>query len=194
MKGDIFLVKLGSGKIVPALCLKVYSQYYLFCQIRSASREDIANYHNSKRNDKPIYKKTNKNHINRKKENELIYIAQPNGLKSESVVIISKQLKVDTGNILKRIAQVNEKIVLECLNLLKKVDRKNRLHQELHLLKSKIKYAQFNNEKYTDYERRVDEIISELGFQVKKPEIKKDYHNYREVPNKGFIKIYLGGR
>jgi hypothetical protein len=194
MKGDIFLVKLGSGKVVPALCLKVYSHYYLFCQIRSASREDIINYHNSKRNGKPNSKKPYKNHINRKQDTELIYIAQPKGLKSESVVIMNKQLKVDKGNILKRIAQVDEKIVLECLNLLKKVDRKKKLHQELQLLKRKIKYAQFNNERYTDYERRVDDIISELGFQVKRAEIKKDYHNYREVPNKGFIKIYLGGR
>jgi hypothetical protein len=68
------------------------------------------------------------------------------------------------------------------------------LHKKLHQLKREILQAQFNNEDYRTKENEVDQIVKKLGYkQVVRPN-EKAFHSYREVPTKGWIKIYNGGR
>ncbi|MBU9710545.1 hypothetical protein [Evansella tamaricis] len=196
MLGCIYLIKLDSGKVIPAICLEHHSSYCLFSQIVSASKEDIFNAQSQKAmiNQNKGKPDNDKIKIRGKYEINSIYIGKPNGLKDKSIVLVKRNFKVTEKNLIKKIAEVNELVVSDCLALSKEIDKRNKLQKEMHILKKKIKLAEINNEKYSHYELRIDEILKELGYPLSKKKKKGAYQNYREVPNKGFIKTYLGGR
>lgn len=202
VEGDIYLVKLSNQKVIPALCLKKLNENEIFiAQIRSATKMDhqidqkelklknAKQIKNKKRKKKEIEK------LNKLPNKKFIAIGQPKGLKDDSVVMLTKTFKVSISSIIKCIAVVDKKILEESINLYEGIKRNNKLHKELHLLKKKIQLAQFNNEDYRKYEDRLQKILKELDYENSKniPN-NKGYRNYREVPNEGYIKVYLGGR
>lgn len=198
MKGSIYLIKISNQKFVPALCLDELENEILFAQIRTANDEDIFNNLDAKKKIK--YNKGKKEidqmKIRQKHEINTIYIDQPQGLKSKSVVMVKKTYKLQKRDIVKVIAKVPEETVIKCLELQKQIVKKGDLHQELQTVKKRILQAQMNNERYQHYEKRQDEILREIGFSSthKKRINEKPFLNYREVPYEGYIKIYRGGR
>jgi hypothetical protein len=197
MKGKIHLIKVSNEKVVPALCLEeAADNSFLFAQIRKANKEDIFNEQDREKMEK--YNKgmceRNQMKIRKKYEIDTIYIDQPNGLDSKSVVMIKKLYQVKSKDVLKEISQVPQIMVKKCIELIKQVEEVRQLQKEMQTLKRKIQLAQINNEKYTQYEIRIDQILKELGYPKIKKGKKKPFQNYREVPNRGYIKVYRGGR
>ncbi|WKA53184.1 hypothetical protein [Planococcus shixiaomingii] len=199
MEGVVCLIKISADRIVPALCLKEVNGSYSFAQIRRASNEDIVNIQpakNEKVKDKKRKKEENQMTNNKKQEVDSIYIGQPAGLKSTSVVMLRKIFLINNNAIIKQIAEVPIEDYQKCLQTFRKIKRINELHQQLHRIKKKIQLAQYNNEKYGDLEKLKDQILKEIGYsnQPLFEKEKKPYKNFREVPNKGRIKVYYGGR
>lgn len=198
MKGSICLIKVLNERIVPALCLGDSDNIFLFAQIRTANDEDIFNTQDTKKMANYNKERKDKDKINIRKKREIntIYIDQPQGLKSKSVVMVKKVYKLREKDIVKVIADVPEETVLKCLDLLNQIVNINDLHQELQSVKKKIVLAQMNNEKYQHYEKRRDEILRAIGYSSshEKRGNKKPFLNYREVPHDGYIKVYRGGR
>lgn len=193
MKGSIFLVENNQSRIVPAFCLQVNGSKLLMAQIRSASVEEIL-----------ISKEQNKQRENRKKikkrhqvnqKSSIVYIGKPDGLKSESVVMLNKRMDVVPSKTIRKIGMVSEDLSTQCILLSEKSDKHSRLHLELRNLKKKIQLAQFNNEMYNHLQKRVYEITTELGYSISSsPKHEKQYMNFRQVPTEGRIKVYHGGR
>ena len=74
---------------------------------------------------------------------------------------------------------------------------KNALHEELKLLKSKIRFAEINNSKCTKDRKRMDEICDQLGYtkeseKTKRKDDKYSYGAYKITPSTN-IKMYRGG-
>ncbi|GAB1774140.1 hypothetical protein [Priestia megaterium] len=196
MIGNIYLIRNENKKVVPALCLQKEEQIMIMGQIRTANEIDIFN--TQTRNEMERYNRGRKEKdqikIRNKYEVNTVYIDQPNGLKSKSVVMVNKLHQIKLHQIVKHIAQVPNEVVIECVNLLDYVKRISELKNELYILKKKAQLAQINNEKYQDYEKRIEEIIEQIGYRNVKSRSEKPFLNYREVPNSGYIKIYKGGR
>jgi hypothetical protein len=197
MKGNIHLVRISNQKVIPALCLGKNSEnYYLFAQIRKANEEDIFNTKDRKEmeNFNKDRKERDQIKIRAKFQIDSVYIDQPKGINSKSVVMVKKLYRLKNQDVLKEIAKVSETIVTECYDLINQIKEIANLQKEMQMLKRKIQLAQMNNEIYTKYEIRIDQILKELGYPKIKKRKKKPYNNYREVPNKGYIKVYHGGR
>ena len=197
MKGSIYLIKISDQRIVPALCLDELENEILFAQIRTANDEDIFNNLDAKKMIKYNKGRREKDQIKIRQKHEIntIYIDQPQGLKSKSVVMVKKTYNLQKRDIVKVIAKVPEDTVIKCLELQKQIVKKDDLHQELQTVKKRILLAQMNNEGYQHYEKRKDEILREIGYSNNDKKVNnKPFLNYREVPNKGYIKIYRGGR
>lgn len=196
MEGKIFLIRVADKKIVPALCLGKRLNDFLFAQIRKANQSDYINPQEREKMEKYNNDKAEKDQmrIREKNNTDSIYINKPNGLNTKSVVMVKKLYQVKKQDILKEISHVPQRIVTRCNDLIQQVDEVMKLQKELQSLKKKIELAQINNEKYTQYEIRIDQILKELGYPRIKKGKKKPYNNYREVPNKGYIRIYHGGR
>lgn len=194
MKGSICLIRVSNEKTVPAMCLDDSSGKLLFAQIRSAREEEIP----IKKRDNPQSKSLQKKKSQVKKSNlsRNLYIGQPEGVKSKSVVMVTKQYQISHSAVVKIISKGEHISADLCIKLIKRIERENELHRELKILKKKLTLASINNERSRDYEARIDQILKELGYF--KPRSKKKnnkaYRNFREVPNKGYIKVYLGGR
>lgn len=196
MKGSICLIRLPNNKIIPSLCLKELGENLLFAQIRIANDEDIFNSQSRATMEKQNKGKPEKDQmkIREKYEVNTVYIGQPLGLKSKSVVMIKKQYRLNQRDIVKKIAEVSIDVVKQCFDLIKQTKKISDLQQELQMLKKKIQIAQINNQKYTQYELRIDQILEQIGYPFPKRKNNKPFLNYREVPYKGYIKVYRGGR
>ncbi|PFI17420.1 hypothetical protein [Bacillus cereus] len=198
MIGSICLIKISSQKIVPALCLEEKSDTLLFAQLRKATDEDIFNTQDRDKMARVNKGKPKRDQIRIREKYEIntVFVDRPKGLNSKSVVMVKKLYSVKKNDIIKNIAQVSEEIVIKCKSLIEQVRRIAELQKELQVLKKKVQLAQMNNEKYTHHELRIEKILGEIGYKRQKNKEKriKTYGNYREVPNKGFIKIYYGGR
>lgn len=196
MEGEICLIKISNQKVVPALCLEVATDYLLFAQLRQANKEDIFNTQS-----REIMKERNKGKpekdqikIREKYEINTVFIGKPEGLNSKSVVMVKKLYRIKKREIIKKIAKVPMQTVDNCLSLIEQVKKINQLQKELQIVKNKIQLAQINNEKYSEYEKIRDKLLKEIGYSIRSKKKKTSYRNYREVPNKGYIKIYYGGR
>ncbi|MBX0314154.1 hypothetical protein [Planococcus glaciei] len=199
MEGVVCLIRISADRIVPALYLMDENESYSFAQIRKANNEDRLPLH-------PVKQEKVKSKKGRLEEKQLkvdkkniidsVYIGQPIGLKSASVVMLKKVHVVKSDSIIKQIATVPVEDFKKCLLMHKEIKRTNDLHQQLHKIKKKIQLAQYNNEKYGDLEKQKDQILKEIGYsnQPLVNKEKKPYLNFREVPNKGRIKVYKGGR
>lgn len=196
MKGSICLIIVPNKKVVPALCLKESGETLLFAQIRMANEEDTFNSQSRATMEKQNKGKPEKDQmkIRQKYEINSVYIGQPKGLKSKSVVMVMKQYRLNKSDIVKKIAEVSDDVVKQCFDLIKQMNKISALQQELQMLKKKIQIAQINNQKYTQYELRVDQILEQIGYPFPKRKDNKPFLNYREVPYKGYIKVYRGGR
>ncbi|MDC7783925.1 hypothetical protein [Priestia megaterium] len=196
MIGNIYLIRNDNKKVVPALCLQKEEQIVIMGQIRTANKIDIFN--TQTRNEMENYNRGRKGKeqikIRKKYEINTVFIGQPQGLKSKSVVMVNKLHKIKLHQVIKHIAQVSDEIVVQCINLIDHVQRLSELKKELHVLKKKSQLAQINNEKYQDYENRIGQIIEQIGYRNVKSRNEKPFLNYREVPNSGYIKVYKGGR
>ncbi|PFP32987.1 hypothetical protein COK03_26835 [Priestia megaterium] len=196
MIGNIYLIRNDNKKVVPALCLQLEEQIITMGQIRTANEVDIFN--TQTRNEMERYNRGRKGKdqikIRKKYEINTVYIDQPHGLKSKSVVMVNKLHKIKLYQVIKHIAQVPSEIVVQCVNLIDYVQRITELKKELQTLKKKAQFAQINNEKYQDYEKRIEEIIEQIGYRNAKHRNERPFLNYREVPNRGYIKVYKGGR
>ncbi|MGE6500064.1 hypothetical protein ACQKF0_06825 [Bacillus wiedmannii] len=196
MKGSICLIKISSQKIVPALCLEEKSDTLLFAQLREATDEDIFNTQDREKMERVNKGKPERDQIRIREKYEIntVFVDQPEGLNSKSVVMVKKLYKVKKNKIIKNIVSVSEEIVIKCKKLIEEITEIAELQRELQALKKKVQLAQMNNEKYTHHELRIEEILREIGYPRRKKGTQKSFHNYREVPNKGYIKIYYGGR
>lgn len=196
MKGSICLIRVPNKKVVPALCLEDSGENLLFAQIRMANNEDTFNSQSRATMEKQNKGKPEKDQmkIREKYEINTVYIGQPSGLKSKSVVIVKKQYRMNQCDIVKKVTEVSEEIVKKCFALIKQMNEISALQQELQMLKKKIQIAQINNQKYTQYELRIDQILEKIGYPFPKRKDNKPFLNYREVPYKGYIKVYRGGR
>jgi hypothetical protein len=192
--GKIYLVKTIENKIVPALCISITKDNSLLvAQIRTANKSEKATVLIK---EKPKNKNKYNNEKVSKKLSNIYYIGKPVGLRDHSTVMVLKVHKLDLSHVVKELATLNEKIVQSVIHLRKKLLVNKQLHEEMHLIKKRIELARFNNENYTPLELRLDKILKELGYNKpsNKNKSKKSFLNYRDVPNKGHIKIYLGGR
>lgn len=198
MKGNIYLARIGKDRIVPVLCLghDVESKLMITAQIRKANEEDIFNTKDRKTMNQYNRGKKEKDQIKIREKHEVntVFIGKPEGVKTESVVMISKIHKIAPDQIVKKISNVPHKIVDSCFDLQMKVERINKLKKELSILKRKIQLSKINNEKYSDLEKRFEEIRKEIGYPEYKKKESKPYLNYREVPSQGYLKIFKGGR
>ncbi|MCP8615235.1 hypothetical protein [Salirhabdus salicampi] len=196
MESSIYLIRGVNQKVVPALCLKDSNDYFIFAQLRQANQEDIFNTQDTKTMEKFNRGKPDREQIKIRKKYEVdtIYIGQPEGLNSKSVVMVKKLHKVSKSQLIKKIAEVDYDFVLKCKELIKQVKEIARLQKELQQLKRKLQLATINNEKYSHYEKRIGEVLKAIGYKSGKKRKNKPYENLREVPNKGYIKIYYGGR
>ncbi|MEB2294467.1 hypothetical protein [Priestia megaterium] len=196
MIGNIYLIRDHNKRVFPALCLKEKEQTMTMAQIRKANEGDVFN--TQTRTQMESYNRGRKVKdqikIREKYEINTVYIDQPCGLKSKSVVMVNKLHKVKSDQVIKHISEVPNKLVFKCINVMTNIQRVKKLKEELHILKKKVNLAQINNERYQDYEKRIEEIIRKIGYRKGKSRIKKPFLNYREVPNSGYIKIYKGGR
>lgn len=177
---------------MPALCLDVFSDGFLFAQLRKANEEDIFNTLDRETMERINRGRPEKDHIKIREKYEIntVFIDQPPGLDSKSVVMVKKRYKVQSHEIIKEIAKVPEEIVIKCHQLIEQINKIDKLQRELHYLKKKVQLAQFNNERYSHYEARIDEILEEIGYPTRRRGSRRAYLNYREVPTKGYIKIY----
>lgn len=199
MNGEIFLIRLSTERIVPALCLLHVEEVFSFAQIRKAADEEqnpIQPPLNNEVTSKNVRKEKNIAISNNKKITDTVYIGQPVGLKSSSVVMLKKTHLIKRDAIIKQIAELTAEDFKKCLQIFETAEKVQNLHQQLHKIKKKIQLAQYNNEKYRDLEILKDQILKELGYnnQPLFEKEKKPYLNFREVPNKGRIKVYKGGR
>lgn len=196
MKGSICLIRVANQKVVPALCLKESGENLLFAQIRMANNEDTFNSQSRVTMEKQNKGKPEKDQMKIRKKYEInsVYIGQPKGLKSKSVVMVNKQHRLNQNHVVKKIAEVSDEIVKKCVALIKQMNEIHNLQQELQILKKKIQVAQINNQKYTQYELRIDQILEQIGYPLPKKKNSKPFLNYREVPYEGYIKVYRGGR
>ncbi|WP_194758329.1 hypothetical protein [Priestia megaterium] len=196
MIGNIYLIRNDNKKVVPALCLQKEEQIVIMGQIRTANEIDIFN--TQTRDEMENYNRGRKGKeqikIRKKYEVNTVFIGQPHGLKSKSVVMVNKLHKIKLYQVIKQIAQVSDEIVVQCINLVDHVQRLSELKRELHVLKKKSQLAQINNEKYQDYEKRIGQIIEQIGYKNAEYRNERPFLNYREVPSSGYIKIYRGGR
>ncbi|KZE38858.1 hypothetical protein AV656_08125 [Bhargavaea cecembensis] len=194
MKGSICLIRVSNEKTVPAICLDDSSEKLLFAQIRSAREEEIPIKKRDNPQSRPLQNK--KSQTKKPRLSKSLYIGQPEGVKSKSVVMVTKQYQISPSAVIKIIFKGEYTNADMCLKLLKRIERENELHKELKILKKKLNLASINNERGRDYEARIDEILKELGYfkPGRKKKNNKAFRNFREVPNKGYIKVYLGGR
>jgi hypothetical protein len=166
--GDIFLVKVNN-KIIPALLLIVYYKSLFVAQLKPSLKKDKDN---------------------------TFYIGNPEGLRSESVVMLYRTYNISNEDIVKKIASITDsKIVDDILNAYKKYNKHKVLHYELHEIKKKILLAQFNNEDYRKEEKELEAILEELGYSSYKDVENrfKEFAGYRVAPSRGKIKIFRGG-
>jgi hypothetical protein len=196
VKGCICLIKIPNGKVVPALCLDEGREGLLFAQIKTANDEDIFNSQSIARMQKQNRGKQKRDQmkIREKHETTSVYIGKPAGLRSKSIVMVTKKYRINQGDVVKTIAEVSMNVVKKCIDLINQKKEISALQKELHLLKKKIRLAQINNEKYTQYELRIDQILEQIGYPTPKKKEKRPFLNYREVPYKGYIQVYNGGR
>jgi hypothetical protein len=196
MKGSICLIKISNSKVVPALCLEGGGESLLFAQIRTANNEDVFNSQSidTMRKQNRGKQKKDQVKIRAKHETNTVYIGKPPGLKAKSIVMITKKYKINQRDVVKKIAEVSMDVVRKCFDLINQKKEISNLQKELQILKKKIQFAQINNQKYTQYELRIDQILEQIGYPKTKKKKKRPYLNYREVPYKGYIKVYRGGR
>lgn len=199
MNGEIFLIRISTDRIVPALCILSENEVYSFAQIRKAVNGEWNHIQlplSKEAKSKNGRKEDDKANSETKKIVDSIYIGQPVGLKSASVVMLKKIHLIKKDAVIKQIAKVTDQDYEKCVQSYETIKRISNLHQQLHKIKKKIQLAQYNNEKYRDLEIQKDQILKELGYtnQPLFEKEKKPYLNFREVPNKGRIKVYKGGR
>lgn len=203
MYGEVFLIRIGSERIIPALCLFDENGEYCFAQIRKGNiEEDIIIIppkpliNQSKKGKKKKRQKEEEPKKDKKFIVDTVNIGQPQGLKSESVVMLKKLHYIQKDSVIKRLATISTQDFEKCLFTYKEIKRMSDLHQELHKIKRKIQLAQLNNEKYGELEKKKDQILKAIGYSNKSLTVKekRPYLNYREVPDKGRIKVYKGGR
>ena len=108
--------------------------------------------------------------------------------------MVKKLYRIKEKEIIKKVAKVPMQTVYNCLSLIEQVKKINKLQKEFQMVKNKIQLAQINNEKYSEYEKVRGKLLKEIGYSIRSKKKKTTYRNYREVPNKGYIKIYYGGR
>ncbi|MEC5424255.1 hypothetical protein QGM71_12210 [Virgibacillus sp. C22-A2] len=103
MKGSIYLIKTSDQKLVPALCLNSLEKYLILAQLRKATFEDISNTQNKAKMGKFNKGKPEREHIKIREKYEIdtVYIGQPQGLKSKSVVMVRKLHKVKKHDLIK---------------------------------------------------------------------------------------------
>lgn len=199
MNGKIFLIRLSPERIVPALCLMDVEEVHSFAQIRKATDEEKNHIQPSLNKDvksKNGRKEKNKVISGNKKIKDTVYIGQPVGLKSSSVVMLKKIHLLKRNAVIKQVAELMAEDFKKCLETFETTEKIRNLHLQLHKIKKRIQLAQYNNEKYRNLEIQKDQILKELGYnnQPLFEKEKKPYLNFREVPNKGRIKVYKGGR
>jgi len=198
MLGEIYLVRIEKNRVVPVICL-VYKkdlEEMHTAQIRKANQVDLFNTYDIRTRMKLNRERSEKDQIRNPKKYEIdtVFIGSPKGLKSESVVMVSKAHLIRPNQIIRKLSQVSEKLVKACLALQVEVNHINKLKKELGMLKKKIQLAKMNNERYSDLEKRFEQIRDEIGYPEYKDSDPSGYLNYREVPNKGYIRIFFGGR
>lgn len=199
MNGKVFLIRLSTERIVPALCLLDVKEVLSFAQIRKAVDEEENHIqpplNKEAKNKNGKKEKTNAINDN-KKFNDTVYIGQPVGLKSPSVVMLKKIHFIKRSAVIKQIAELTAKDFKKCLQTFETTEKVRNSHQKLYKIKKRIQLAQYNNEKYRDLEIQKDQLLKELGYESQPlfEKEKKPYLNFREVPNKGRIKVYKGGR
>lgn len=196
MVGDICLIKIENGRTVPALCLKEDVDSVNMAQIRTADEIDIFNTKTREQMERYNKNKSERDQIKIREKYEIntVYIGKPEGLKSSSVVMVTKTYTVKQEQVVRKIAQVSERIVQQCNDLIKQVDYIRRMQAELRMLKKKVQLAQLNNEKYQTYEARIEQLLKDIGYPQRNNRMKKPFLNYREVPTKGYLRVYKGGR
>lgn len=82
----------------------------------------------------------------------------------KKIVLYKRVLKLDSSKVIKKIGSLDEGLIKESISSFNDYQKKYKLHEELHELKKKVKYAQFNNERYTHLEVRIAKILRELGY------------------------------
>lgn len=170
MIGHIYLVR-NENKTVPAVIIEVADDRVLLAQI--------------------------KNYVKNDKNLSTINIGHPSGLKNPSAVMLYRVFTVDSKNLIKKISELTIELTLKIRSDCREFNKKNTLHKKLQKLKGEILRAQFNNQDYKAKEKEVELILNELGYSTlnnKNKLFERPFLNYREVPTKGRIKIYLGGR
>jgi len=181
VEGIVSLIRISADRIVPALYLMDENESYTFAQIRKANNEDTLPVDSLKkekvrgRNRRPEEKR-----VKDEKKNKIdsVYIGQPVGLKSTSVVMLKKIHVVKSDSIIKKIATVQDEDFKKCLLMHKEIKRTNDLHQQLHKIKKKIEMAQYNNEKYRDLEKQKEKIETQKELLLRKNAEVKDSINY----------------
>ena len=196
LKGDIFLVRIDTGKILPNVCLQYDpgSNILYTARLKKATEEDIFNSYDLKFMEKYNRGRPDRDKIKIRKKYEInsLYIGMPQGLQYQSVVLLNNIYRVRTEQIVRKISEIPEDVVLKCCDLYNQVQKIKRLKEQLGILKKKIQLAKINNEDYSDLEKQFEIIRTEIGYPEYVKRNKYPFLHYREVPNKGYIKIYRG--
>lgn len=168
------------------------------CQMRRANAEDIEIFNESKKvtskqHNKRETRSKNKHPKTNKERSISVYISSREDLQDDAIVMTNKVRVVKQENIIKRVGELSQDELEGMLKGYNQYVKIQNLHKELHELKRKIAVYQFNNQNYSAYQKRLDEVLEELGFNH------NTYKNNRNsrinaIPYKGPIRIYLGGR
>ncbi|AOY74694.1 hypothetical protein [Clostridium formicaceticum] len=169
MLGQICLVKIKNNKVFPALIVDIReNENIVVSQL------------------KPLSNKSEKN---------VVYIGHPKGLKNESVAMIYRLFYISEKDIIKNLSKIEKIKAQEVLDEYERYIRIRSLHKELHNLKKKITLAQFNNTDYRGLEKRLSEVLEEIGYEdiISKSRYKV-FNGFRVAPTEGYTKVYGGGR
>ncbi|MDN7247095.1 hypothetical protein [Planococcus shenhongbingii] len=140
MEGVVCLISISVDRIVPALYLMDENESYSFAQIRKANNEDLLPLQPPKKEGvKGKKRKQEEKQFKVEKKNiiDSVYIGQPTGMKSVSVVMLKKIHVIKSDSIIKQIATVPDEDFKKCLLQHKEIKRTNDLHQQLHKIKKK---------------------------------------------------------
>ncbi|SKC90415.1 hypothetical protein [Maledivibacter halophilus] len=123
----------------------------------------------------------------------LFYIGKPKGLKFESLIRLNELYTASKTSIKKEISQIDKSTFKKLKQIYLGEKIYNKLHNRMHILKNRIQISKLNNENYRDLQKELEIILQQLGYPIAGKYFKKGkYGNYRELPTKGYIKVYRG--
>lgn len=196
--GDLYLIKTKDNKVFPILYVKNKDNKYFCFKLRKASDGDLFNHLDIKQRLKYNKGKPAKEHKKILNESEIktVLLDKPLNSQSKSVVKIGEIYGFNPNIVLKKIGKISMAFVEKCLERHAFIMKAHDLHNELHEIKKKIKYAQFNNERYSHLEKRKDEILNELGYDMsgQKAHSINTRKNNLTLKHRGINKSFYSGR